>query len=420
MESKVEMASKTKPRIRTAAPAVAPIASSGVPFKDVKKVGTNVLQFTLTPTNVSYANTLRRAILTMVETVAFNADIEEGSGNTTNVHFTKNNTPMSNEMLAHRIGLLPVHVTNPLEWKPDDYTVKLSVKNESFELRDITADDITVYKNMGPNEEPKEVPSRTFFHPHPVTGSTALLTVLKGRVGASDPDEIACTMRATVGNGKQNARFIPTSQCSYRYTPDPDPARRKQVFNDWLVSLKKVTPASLESNAQRKEELEREFATMEAARCYLEENGEPYSFDFTLESVGVLPPTYSVARALELLQARCLKYASMNVGDLPEGLKIVPADAAMQGFDFLFTGEDHTLGNLLSTYIEQNLMQEDSLVSFIGYKVPHPLRDEMLLRVGVEKDGQQISARAVVSQAAKGCADLFGAWRAAWETYIAQ
>ena len=110
----------------------------------------------------------------------------------------------------------------------------------------------------------------------------------------------------------------------------------------------------------------------------------------------------------------------MNVGDLPEGLKIVPADAAMQGFDFLFTGEDHTLGNLLSTYIEQNLMQEDSLVSFIGYKVPHPLRDEMLLRVGVEKDGQQISARAVVSQAAKGCADLFGAWRAAWETYIAQ
>jgi DNA-directed RNA polymerase subunit L len=224
-------------------------------------------------------------------------------------------------------------------------------------------------------------------------------------------------MRATVGNGKQNARFIPTSQCSYRYTPDPDPARIKEVFNAWLISLKKVTPASLESNAQRKEELEREFATMEAARCYLEENGEPYSFDFTLETVGVLPPTYSVARALELLQARCLKYASMNVGDLPEGLKIVPADAAMQGFDFLFTGEDHTLGNLLSTYIEQNLMQEDSLVSFIGYKVPHPLRDEMLLRVGVEKDGQQISARAVVSQAAKGCADLFGAWRAAWETY---
>jgi len=201
MESKVEMASKMKPRVRATVPAAVVAAVQG-PFKDVKKVGKDILQFTLAPTHVSYANTLRRAILTMVETVAFNADIQEGSGKTTNVQFTKNNTPMSNEMLAHRIGLLPVHVTNPLEWKPDDYTFKLNVKNESFELRDITADDIKVFKNMGPNEEPKEVPSRTFFHPHPITGSTALLTVLKGRVGASDRDEIACTMRATVGNGK--------------------------------------------------------------------------------------------------------------------------------------------------------------------------------------------------------------------------
>ena len=186
------------------------------------------------------------------------------------------------------------------------------------------------------------------------------------------------------------------------------------MFLTWLNDSKKVSASDLETNENRKGELQREFATMELNRCYLEENNEPYSFDFTLESIGVLTPEYILGRALEILQAKCSRYASINVGDLPENLKVTPADARMQGYDFLFVGEDHTLGNLFQTYIEQNLMTEEGDVSFVGYKVPHPLRDEMLLRVGVEKDGQQVTARAAVAAAAKGCADLFAGWRAAW------
>jgi DNA-directed RNA polymerase subunit L len=273
---------------------------------------------------------------------------------------------------------------------------------------------IEVLKKAPAGEEAERVPSKTFFHPHKITGSTALLTVLKGKSGSAAPEALECEMRATVGIGKQNARFIPLSQCSYKYTLDPDEKRQKEVFLTWLNDSKKVSASDLETNENRKGELQREFATMELARCYLEENNEPYSFDFTLESIGVLSPDYILGRALEILQAKCSRYASINVGDLPENLKVTPADARMQGYDFLFVGEDHTLGNLFQTYIEQNLMTEEGDVSFVGYKVPHPLRDEMLLRVGVEKDGQQLTARAAVASAAKGCADLFAKWRAAW------
>jgi DNA-directed RNA polymerase subunit L len=358
----------------------------------------------------------------MVETVGFNADIQDSSGKTTDVVITKNSTPMSNEMLAHRIGLLPIHVEAPLLWKPEEYTFEINVKNESNDSVDITADDIIVKKLTGSDQEPAIVPSRQFFHPHRLTGDTSLITVLKGRIGAQPAEVLECKMTAAIGTGRQNARYIPVSQCSYKYTLDPDEAKKKEVFTNWLTSSKKVNLADLETNPTRKGELEREFATMEAARCYLEENGEPYSFDFTIESVGVLSPEAIVARALVVLQSRCMRYATINVGDLPDNLRVVPADGALQGFDFLFTQEDHTLGNLFQTWIEQNAMVAadgaETDISFVGYKVPHPLRDEMLLRVGVERDGQQVTARAAVARAAKGCADMFATWRAALEPFV--
>ena len=163
--------------------------------------------------------------------------------------------------------------------------------------------------------------------------------------------------------------------------------------------------------------MEREFATMEQQRCFLiDATGEPYSYDFIVESVGVLTPVYCVARALEVLQAKLTRYASIDVGDLPEGVKVQPADAQMKGFDFMFQHEDHTLGNLLQTYIEQAMM--DDGVTFVGYKVPHPLRDEMLLRIGVA-DGMELTARAALGKAARGCAAMFKDWLAQWSGFTA-
>jgi DNA-directed RNA polymerase subunit L len=206
-----------------------------------------------------------------------------------------------------------------------------------------------------------------------------------------------------------------TSRCAYGYSRDDDPERKKEVFTLWLNKHKKVNVTELESNPTRKAELEREFETMEVQRCYKkDERGEPYSFDFVVESVGVLSPGYIVSRALEVLQAKVLRYASIDSGDLPENLKVRPADARMKGFDFVFQKEDHTMGNLLQTWMEHNLMDEGAeQVTFVGYKVPHPLRDEMVLRVGVDS-GKDVDARAAVAKAARECAQMFKNWSGAW------
>jgi DNA-directed RNA polymerase subunit L len=382
-------------------------------FKGLVKESANVIRFRMDPTLVGYANTLRRSMITDVETIAFRADINE-EGATSDVTITANSTPMSNEMLAHRIGLIPIHIQNPLEWNPENYSFSLNITNNSTDPLDIVASDITVMKNRGAEEEALLTPSVEFFHPDPVTHDTALLAVLKGRVGTQEPESIAFTARATMGTGRENAAFMPvTSRCAYGYTLDDSEERKKEIYTLWLTKNKKVNPTELESNPTRKGELEREFATMEIQRCFkVNERGEPYSFDFLVESVGVLKPTYIVARAIDVLQAKLLRYGSIDSGDLPENLKIRPADARMKGFDFIFQREDHTLGNLLQTWMEQNLVDSGD-ITFVGYKVPHPLRDEMLLRVGVES-GQDTAARAAVAKAARECAQMFKNWAAFW------
>jgi len=156
-------------------------------------------------------------MITDVETIAFRANITD-TGSTTDVIITKNDTPLSNEMLAHRIGLIPIHVENPLDWKPEEYKFSLKVSNDSSEPLDVVAADIQVLKNRGAEEEPLLVPNVQFFHPDPVTHDTALLTVLKGKLASQEPEIIEFSAVATMGTGRENAAFMPvTSRCAYGY-----------------------------------------------------------------------------------------------------------------------------------------------------------------------------------------------------------
>jgi DNA-directed RNA polymerase subunit L len=210
---------------------------------------------------------------------------------------------------------------------------------------------------------------------------------------------------------------MPVSQCSYTYTLDTDEERRQELFEKWLLDAKKVTYDPAEADSEKIKALRREYETMEIARCYLrDENGEPYSFDFTVESVGVLDVPYIVRRACEVGEAMVGRYVNVETGPLPEELTISPADGRVIGFDFLFRGHDHTLGNLIQTWMVANLIDgpAEPKITFAGYKVPHPLRDEMVLRIGVA-DGNRATARLALAMACRGCVELFRQMRTSWE-----
>jgi len=350
-------------------------------------------------------------MITGVEMVGFRADIGE-DGLTTDVSVEANTTPMTNEMLAHRIGLLPVYITEPTKYIKDDYEYHLDVVNDTDEVMDVKASDITVVKIEADSKIP--VPTRNFFKPDPVTGDTCLIATLKPKHATGKAEEIRFKAKASVGNGRENARFIPTSQCTYIYTLDDDEAHIKEVRDEWLNVQKKIPADSWETLPEEKRAaLTREFETLGKKRCFLKnELGEPYSFDFKVESTGVLSPKYIVKRACEAGITMCERYADEGES-LPEDVLIQPTNKKLIGYDFVFQKQDHTLGNLLQTWIDQNYI-DNGEVTFVGYMVPHPLRDEMVVTIGVS-DGQESTARRVLKEAARSCAAMFRTWADSWQ-----
>jgi DNA-directed RNA polymerase subunit L/DNA-directed RNA polymerase alpha subunit len=388
-------------------------------FEDIKAVSSRKIQFTLANTSYPHANTLRRAIMTLVPMVGFRSDPPGVVVEDSHIKILRNDSnTQPNELLAHRLSLIPIHGIDPQSFDENKYVFKINLENGSAIQRDVTASDIKVYERRQAadlSESLVEVPSKDFFVPNSFTGDTCLITTMPAKRSSLTPT-LEVVLKASLGNGKEHARFIPTCQATYGYTLDTNTERRKAYFEKWLVTHKNVEPASLEQDEARFKVLDTEFKTMQIQRIYkLNEVGEPNSFDFQIESIGTMAPRAIVERALLGLVKMCEPYISLDNGDLPATISVTPSDAQLPGFDFLIRGEDHTFGNMIQTWLVENHVEGDATprISFAGYKIPHPLKDEMLLRVGVE-DGNEVTARTAIAMAARGCKAMFQEWLRIW------
>jgi len=314
---------------------------------------------------------------------------------------------MTNEMLADRIGLIPINITDPLNWK-DKYLFTLNVVGDKDTKKYVTASDFKVSEVENVlGEEEKVLDTNKFFPPNPITGDTCLIATLQAGSGKNQ-QSIEINAKARKGTGREHARFSPISQCSYEYTQDLDPQRIEEMFQNWLTVSKKA--GGIEKDSDRYKELNREFNTMQIKHCFkINEKGEPYSFDFTVETIGVLSVEYIIERACEVGENMCSKYVNIDENNITDDISISSADSRIIGFDFLIRGHDHTLGNLLQTWLTEN----DTTITYAGYSVPHPLRDEMILRIGVE-DGSMATACKAFTGAIKGCVTIFQNLRSEW------
>ncbi len=388
-------------------------------FEDVKSISPRKVQFTLSNTAYPYANTLRRSVMTLVSGVAFRSDPPGIVVENSDIKVLQNDSnTQPNELLAHRISLIPIHGVDPDTFDADRYVFKIDVENTTSNPMDVTAADIKVYerrKAADLSESLIEIPGKDFFVPNPLTRDTCLITSMPAKRSSLVPT-LKVEMRATVGLGREHARFIPTCQSSYGYTLDTNTERRNAYFEKWLVTHKNVEPESLKEDEKRRGELDREFKTMQIQRIFkVDEKGDPNSFDFQIESIGPMAPRAIIERALIGLVKMCEPYIGLDNGDLPPTISVTPSDSQMPGFDFLIKGEDHTFGNMIQTWLVDNHVDGEATprISFAGYKIPHPLKDEMLLRIGVE-DGNEVTARTALAVSARGCKAMFQEWLRLW------
>ena len=352
--------------------------------------------FTLAPSHTTIANSLVRIIQCKVPTIGFRTEPPEQS----EVHIQENTTPLPNEMLAHRIGMIPIYVAAVDDFDPKKYRVELEVANPTQESRMVTTKDMRIFvqdaegwKDLGPEG------NAGMFPVDATTKEPIMITHLRPQWSADSLEKIKLVAYPSVSTGEENVRYSPVCQCSYGHTIDTNAARQEEFFQNWLKESKKINEQSQVNPAQLNN-LKREWATLEIQRCFLvDEENEPYSFDFEIETNGLMSVPAVVHRGIREIKIMLQKYQTLDM-QIPANVRIQPTLGHRKGVEVIFDNtEDHTLGNLLQTYlVERHIMADQApRLTYAGYKMGHPLKKELTLEIGSEADGEMTARRAIVA-----------------------
>jgi DNA-directed RNA polymerase subunit L len=329
----------------------------------IEKLDNDTIKFDIDGCNTSFVNAIRRTILSEVETVSFNIDDYENS----DLKVLKNTSSLHNEFLLHRLGLIPVNIEDVDNFNPDNYKFVLKKQNNTNKLINVTTNDFKV-TNL---ESSVEEDVLTFFPPNEITKDNILIITLKNNP-TGDGEEVHIEGKCSKGSGKENSRFSPVSNVVF--INKCDKVKSQAVFEEHISKLDETpSPDELKKLAKR-------FDIEESNRYfYVDENGDPNRFEFTIESIGVIPPDQIFKRAVKLLVHKINKFnRNLDLAlDSKESLvSIRESGGVMNGFDITIKDENHTLGFLLQTYI--NKLNEGV---FVGYMNPHPLQKEIKIRV---------------------------------------
>ena len=101
------------------------------------------LTFTLSNVNVSYANGLRRIILSEIPVIA----IESYPHDKNNVTIFTNKSRLNNELIKQRLSCIPIHIDALEDFPYNDYVLEINKSNTTSLIIFITSEDFQI-KNI--------------------------------------------------------------------------------------------------------------------------------------------------------------------------------------------------------------------------------------------------------------------------------
>lgn len=379
------------------------------------------LQFTISGSHEkgldkSVVNAVRRTLLSDIPTVAFNTSDTDGG----DIKMVKNDTSLHNEMMLHRLGLLPLYL-NPDTFCKDYLFECKVIHDKSTPFQMVTANDINIYplkSHLQARLDSLNDESVTDRDPHERDNLMAILDSnhpdnydLRHRLSQSDKDKILrpyifrntknyCllnelksthTMGAhqslhfygspSVGRARDHSRYQSVSQASYEFLRDDD------LFQQALKE-KLATSDIAEGNI---ESFTRKFKLAESERYYFRDReGEPYRYRFQVKSTHYWDSAELVKRSLQILIDRCetLQKAFMALLQESESPITFTKNKDTSTYQYTLFNYDHTMGNLIQSYISRYSINEskESLLCLCGYKMPHPLKSEIVLFATLNKN----------------------------------
>ena len=316
------------------------------------KIDNDELNMTILNKNIiklSFVNALRRIILSEIPIYILD-DIE----------FYHNNTSLNNEYLIRRLRLLPV--INKNTDKYDNINIELNIKNNNEDeyIKTIYVSDFKVNNSLLKIDNIIKYPK-------------ILFTKLK----TGNHIHFKCNIKKDIALNKGSA-YCPINIMTIKF--EKDEKKIKQMLKNIKDPIKKDNFIKYDSN-----------------RIYLKNNkDEPMKYNITLEASGAMTIKDILLNSLDVLENKLentSKNLKSNDGEL---LTINEQKSTVGGLDFVFKNENDTLGNLLSSY----LLDEKDVI-FSSYKIPHPLINEMIIRLTLKeqyklKDYKHIIEKVIV------------------------
>ena len=346
-------------------------------------------KFTLSDINVSFANALRRTILSDIPTVV----IHTGGENTTDDQCTIsiNTGRLHNEIVKHRLSCIPIH--NPELDLPGKYVLDLDVKNDTDNMMYVTTEDFRLIEKASGKYLVKEEVHK-IFPSDPTTGQYIDFVRLRPKVGDNIPGEhIKLSAEFSIGIAKSNNMYNVVSKCSYGDTPD-----MKLVNEAWEERL-----AKLSSESASKPDIEfqkKNFMALDAQRYSLSN-----SFDFVIQTLGIFSNRELVKRACIILKKKMTDLIQSIEAD---EVSILNGEVTYDNcYDFILEGEDYTIGKTLEYVLYESRYLGDKSLSFCGFKKFHPHNPSSTLRLAFTQTSDKITAGLYVKQAAEQAIRVF-------------
>ncbi|EED88775.1 dna-directed RNA polymerase I 40kDa polypeptide, rpo1-1-like protein, partial [Thalassiosira pseudonana CCMP1335] len=297
----------------------------------------NELVFEVVGVDVSFANALRRIMIAEIPTMALE-----------HVYMWNNSSLIHDEVLSHRLGLVPLNVDPRLF---DEYGVDVDEVGEVaatdrntivFRLNEATS----LHSSSNQQKTVIDSPHRPFTK-HIYTRdllwapqgsqltnfplhSTGVGSGVGGGIRPISEDILLAKLRpgqvieleahARKGVGKDHAKFSPVATASYRLMPHIEIVKpiydelAEELVNWFEPGVFKLVPADDEDGGHKvKAELSNPYAcTM--SRNYMRNptlkesikmSRVPNHFIFSVESVGMMEPAVIVSEALKVLKEKC-------------------------------------------------------------------------------------------------------------------
>lgn len=247
----------------------------------------NKLTFLIKDTNAAFVNTLRRVMTSEVPTLAIR-----------NVTFVKNNSALFDEVVAHRLGMLPL-VTDL-----DSYVLKekCTCKGAGCAKCQVSITlkaegPLTVYASDLKSQDPKV---------KPVYPKMPIIKLLKGQ-------ELEFEAVATLGLGKEHTKFSP---CHVYYKGYPKITIDK-VKN--IEDVAKSCPVNVyEAKGRNLNVVNLEACTLCMAcvdvcdpKDSVKVEGSEKDFIFTIESWGKLSAEEILKRTLDVVDEKLTEFATL-------------------------------------------------------------------------------------------------------------